>query len=120
VREFACSLVKLLSQVSCGGPLTGGSGLLLLRLFCFAGENAHLLLQVGSGWGCGRYSASLGPIRAPTLDRLLASTALPHFVPLGVTTRLKLSQIPGFVPWQVRLCHSGSALHPKADIQAAP
>ena len=29
VREFACSLVKLLSQVSCGGPLTGGSGWLL-------------------------------------------------------------------------------------------
>ena len=29
VREFACSLVKLLSQVSCGGPLIGGSGLLL-------------------------------------------------------------------------------------------
>ena len=29
VREFACSLVKLRSQVSCGGPLTGGSGWLL-------------------------------------------------------------------------------------------
>jgi len=31
---------------------------------------------------------------------LLASTALPHFAPLGrVTTRLKLIQILGFVPW---------------------
>jgi hypothetical protein len=29
VCEFACSLVKLLSHVSCGGPLTGGSGSLL-------------------------------------------------------------------------------------------
>ena len=100
VREFASLLVKLLSQVSCGGPLTGGSGLLLPRLFRFAGEIAHLLLRVGSGWG--RNRASLGPIRAPTLDRLLASTALPHFAPLGrVTTRLKLTQILGFVPWQV-------------------
>jgi hypothetical protein len=48
VREFACLLVKLLSQVSCGRPLTGGSGLLVPRLFRFAGKNAHLLLQVGS------------------------------------------------------------------------
>ena len=105
VREFACSLVKLLSQVSCGGPLTGGSGLLAPRLFQFAGKNAYLLLQVGGGWGCDRYLASLGPIRAPALDRLLASTALPHFAPLGrVTTRLKLIQILGVVPWQeVRL-----------------
>jgi hypothetical protein len=40
---------------------------------------------------------------------LLASTALPHFAPLGrVTTRLKLIQILVFVPWHVRLCHSGS------------
>ena len=33
LREFACSLVKLLSQVSCGESLTGGSGLLVPRLF---------------------------------------------------------------------------------------
>src|SRR6516225_8166182 len=77
VREFASLLVKLLSQVSCGGLLTGGSGLLLPCLIQFAGENAHLPLQVGSGWGCNRASlgVSLGPIRAPPLDRLLASTA---------------------------------------------
>jgi hypothetical protein len=31
---------------------------------------------------------------------LLASTALPHFAPLGrVTPMLKLIQILGFVPW---------------------
>src|SRR6516225_8264976 len=47
VREFACSSVKLLSQVSCGGPLTGDSGLLLPRLFGFAGKSAYLPLQVG-------------------------------------------------------------------------
>jgi hypothetical protein len=42
---------------------------------------------------------------------LLASTALPHFAPLGrVTTRLKLIQILRLVPWQVWLCHSRSAL----------
>jgi hypothetical protein len=42
-------------------------------------------------------------LSAPTLGRLLASTALPHCAPLGrVTTRLKLSQILGFVPWQRR------------------
>src|SRR6516164_6844731 len=47
VREFACSLVKLLSQVSCGGPLTGGGGLLVPRLFGFAGKSACLPLQIG-------------------------------------------------------------------------
>jgi len=47
VRELACSLVKLLSQVSCGGPLTGGTGLLVPRLFRFAGKSAYLSWQVG-------------------------------------------------------------------------
>src|SRR5215469_9380114 len=44
VLEFACSLVKLLSLVSCGGASTGGGGLLLPRLFQLAGESAYLLL----------------------------------------------------------------------------
>jgi hypothetical protein len=57
-----------------------------------------LLLKVGDSWGCNRYLASLGPGRAPTLHRLLASTALPHFAPLGwVTTSFNLMQIPDFV-----------------------
>jgi hypothetical protein len=54
-------------------------GQLLSRLIRFAGENAYLLLQVGKG--SGRYFASLGPIRAPTLDRLFASITMPHFAP---------------------------------------
>jgi|SRR6516225_1826254 hypothetical protein len=83
--------------------------LLLPRLVRFAGKSVYLPLQVGSGWGGGRCFASLGPIRAPNLDRLLTSTALPHFAPLGrVTTRLKLIQILSLVPWQD--FHSGGVL----------
>src|SRR6516165_9942476 len=99
-----------------------GRGLPLVGLLQLAGESGYPLLQVSNGRGCGRYFASLGPIRAPTLDRLFASTALPHFAPLGwVTTRLKLIQILGFVPWQVWLCHSVPALlNPNADIRPVP
>jgi hypothetical protein len=76
----------------------GGSDLLLPRLFQLAGKTGYQTLQFSKGWGCKR--TSLGLVRAPTLDRLLASTALPHFAPLGrVTTRLKLTQILGSVPW---------------------
>src|ERR1700756_1049990 len=73
--------------------------LLLPRRFQLARESSYLLLQVGNGCRCNH--ASLGSIRATTLDGLLASTTLAHFAPLGwVPTRLNLMQILGFAPWQ--------------------
>src|SRR5262249_25790458 len=56
----------------------------LVCVFQFASKVAYLPLKVSNGWGCGRYFASLGPTRAPTLDWLLAFTTLPHLAPLGV------------------------------------
>src|SRR5262249_41066190 len=60
----------------------GSRRLPFVRLLELAGKSAHLLLQVGNGCSCGRYFQSLGPVRALTLNRLLASTALSHLAPL--------------------------------------
>jgi hypothetical protein len=73
-----------------------GRSLPLKRLFQLVGESDYLLLQVINGRGCGRYFASLGPIRASTFDRLLAFTALPHFAPRGGHDDAQAYPNPGF------------------------
>src|SRR5262245_58179336 len=52
--------------------------LLFQRFVALAGTLVELLLWVGSGWGCCRRFASLGPTRALPLGWLSASTASLH------------------------------------------
>src|SRR6185312_3777678 len=81
----------------------GGGGLPRKGLLQFAGENADLLLQIGNGWACSRarLGLGLGLGRTPPLYRLLASTTSSHCARLGcITIKLKLIQLPGFMPWQ--------------------
>src|SRR5215467_7171567 len=61
--------------------------LLFKRFVALAGTLVEPLLRVGSGWGCCRRLASLGPTRALPLPWLSASTASLH-VALGRFTAI--------------------------------
>jgi hypothetical protein len=82
-----------------------GCGLLLSRLGQLVGKVAYLLLQVGNGCGCGRYFASLGPIRA-----LFRSPRVGHDEPQSYAN-LGFRAMAGS-PIRVK---TGKALCPKAN-----